>query len=216
MDTKLKNVISNLKESYKDYFTPYVSKIAKENYPYKVLISTLLSLRTRDNVTEKATLALFKLASNPKEMAKLKIKEIENAIYPAGFYKRKANTIKEVSQLLINQYKGKVPNTMDELLKIKGVGRKTANLVLTEGFNKPGLCVDTHVHRISNRLGLIKTKTPFETEMALRKLLPQKYWKNFNTWLVAHGQNTCSPISPKCSICKLLKYCDQVNVKKHR
>ncbi len=216
MDERLKNIVRELKKSYNNYFTPFVTRVGSENYPFKVLISTLLSLRTKDKVTEQATKNLFSLAKTPEEMLMLDEQQIQEAIYPVGFYKRKAGTILSICRILIEKYNGNVPDSLDELLKIKGIGRKTANLVLTEGFNKPGLCVDTHVHRISNRLGIVKTKTPFETEMELRGLLPQKYWKDFNTWLVAHGQNTCTPISPKCSQCRLEPYCKKVNVKKHR
>ncbi len=213
---RIVRIMRELEESYKQYFEPIVTRIGKENYPFKVLISTVLSLRTKDKVTERATTNLFKLASTPKEMLKLSEEQIRKAIYPVGFYKRKAKVIKDICKDLIKKYHGRVPDSLDELLKLNGVGRKTANLVLTEGFNKPGLCVDTHVHRISNRLGLVTTKTPYETEMSLRKILPRKFWKLYNSYLVAHGQNTCTPISPKCSQCRLYNYCEKFGVTKHR
>jgi len=149
-------------------------------------------------------------------MAKLSTEEIQKLIYPVGFYKRKAQEIKEISEMLIEKYNGKVPNSLDELLKIKGVGRKTANLVITEAFDQYGICVDTHVHRISNRLGWVKTKTPEQTEMALRKVLPKRYWKTINPILVTFGQNICKPVSPLCSSCPIVSYCPKIGVKKFR
>jgi len=216
MDARLKKIIAGLEESYKDYFEPFVTKVGKENYPYKVLISTLISLRTKDAVTAIAAEKLFLLADSPQKMIKLSAEQIKKAIYPAGFYKRKAQTIIDASKTLIEKYDGQVPDDLDKLLEIKGVGRKTANLVVSEGFNMPGLCVDTHVHRISNRLGLVKTKNAFGTEIALKGLLPLEYWKPFNMWLVAHGQNTCNPVSPKCSLCKISGECMKVSVIKSR
>jgi endonuclease-3 len=209
-------IIRLLEKHYKQYSEPIVTRIGKENHPFKVLISTILSLRTKDAVTAKATLNLFRLASTPSGMLGLSEEDIQKAIYPVGFYKTKARTIRHISSALLEQYGGEVPDELEELLKLRGVGRKTANLVLIEGFGKPGMCVDTHVHRISNRLGLVKTKTPYETEFALRELLPQKYWNRYNTLLVAHGQNTCTPISPKCSLCMLSPSCGKVGVEKHR
>jgi endonuclease-3 len=216
MNIKLRKIISGLKLSYENYFTPYVSRVSGEDFPYKVLISTLLSLRTKDAATEKATVQLFKKADNPKGMIMVPKEEIQKAIYGVGFYKKKTETILYVSRVLIEEYNGKVPDDFDVLLSIKGIGRKTANLVITEAFNKPGLCVDTHVHRISNRLGLVKTKNPYETEIALKALLPMEFWKPFNMWLVAHGQNTCHPVSPKCSLCNIGKECMKVGVVRSR
>ncbi|HAS17926.1 MAG TPA: endonuclease III, partial [Nitrospiraceae bacterium] len=150
------------------------------------------------------------------EMSELSVKEIERVIYPVGFYRTKARNIKEICHTLINDYDSKVPDEIDELLKLKGVGRKTANLVVTIGYDKDGICVDTHVHRISNRWGYIKTKTPEESEMALRKKLPRRYWKIYNDLLVTFGQNLCKPISPLCSQCNLTKFCNRIGVKKSR
>ena len=175
--------------------------------PYLVLICCILSLRTNDKTTIKATKNMLNLAKTPKEMIKVDADTLAKAIYPVGFYKNKANQIIELSNILVQKYNSKVPDEIDELIKFKGVGRKTANLVLTKGFNKPAICVDTHVHRISNRLGLVETKTPDETEMELRKILPKKYWIDFNTLLVTHGQNICKPQNPNCSSCSISKFC---------
>ena len=176
------------------------------------MISTILSLRTKDEVTNTASVKLFGQARTPEEMLALSAGEIEKLIYPAGFYKTKARTILGICQALLERYGGKVPDDLDELLKLKGVGRKTANLVITLGFRKQGICVDTHVHRISNRLGLVKTKTPDQTEFALRKILPKRYWINYNDLLVSYGQNLCRPISPYCSRCTIRKVCKRVGV----
>ena len=180
------------------------------------MISTVLSLRTKDETTAAASRKLFKLADNPSDMLKLSEKEIIKAIYPVGFYKTKAKNIKSICRDLISKYDSKVPDDIDELLMLNGVGRKTANLVVTLGYNKPGVCVDTHVHRISNRLGYIKTKTPDKTETALRKKLPEKYWIDYNSLLVSFGQHLCRPISPFCSRCPVIKFCDRVGVLKSR
>lgn len=196
---------------------PIVTLVAEStNDPFRVLISTVLSLRTKDETTAVASRKLFKLADNPSDMLKLSEKEIIKAIYPVGFYKTKAKNIKSICRDLISKYDSKVPDDIDELLKLKGVGRKTANLVVTLGYNKPGVCVDTHVHRISNRLGYIKTKTPDKTETALRRKLPEKYWIDYNSLLVSFGQHLCRPISPFCSRCPVIKFCDRVGVLKSR
>jgi endonuclease III len=209
-------LIDALESEFSSHPEPYISQVRRENFPYKVLIGTLISLRTKDRVTEAATSRLFELAKSPEAMLLLSEDEIQKAIYPAGFYRTKARTIREVSKKLIDLHNGKVPDTLEALIALKGVGRKTANLVLTEGFGKLGLCVDTHVHRISNRLGLVSTKDVHKTEFALRKLLPSKYWRLYTLYLVAHGQNICTPISPKCSICPLSSHCRRIGVKKHR
>ncbi len=214
---RIEKIVETLKTSLKKYGDPVVTKVAKEKRsPYRVLISTLLSLRTKDETTLKASERLFRIADTPEKMLKLSKEEIEKLIYPVGFYHRKAEQILKISKILIEKYNGKVPDDLHKLLKLPGVGRKTANLVLNEGFGKLGICVDTHVHRISNRLGIVKTKTPEQTEFALRKILPEKYWIIFNTLLVTLGQNICTPISPKCSICPIEQYCPKVGVTKHR
>ena len=178
--------------------------------PYIVLIACILSLRTNDRTTYPATLRMLKLAKTPQEMMKVNVGDLEKAIYPVGFYKNKAGQIIELSKILVEKYDGKVPCNIDELCKFKGVGRKTANLVLSEGFNKPAICVDVHVHRIFNRLGYVKTKNPEETEFALREKLPKKYWIPINSLMVTHGQNVCKPINPKCSECPIEKYCHKL------
>ncbi len=209
-------IITILKRENKKYIEPIVTTVSKSKSPFKVLISCLLSLRTKDKVTAEASNRLFKLASNPQQMLNISTKDIEKTIYPVGFYKTKSKRIKEICKTLLNNYGCTVPDEIDELLKLKGVGRKTANLVVTLGYGKLGICVDTHVHRISNRLGLVKTKTPEQTEYSLRKKLPRKYWIIYNDLLVAHGQNICKPISPWCSKCKIFKYCKRIGVQKFR
>ena len=192
---------------------PIVTLVAETSKdPFKVLISTVLSLRTKDETTAEATRRLFNLADNPADMLKLSEKEIIKAIYPVGFYKTKAKNIKSICSDLILKYGSKVPDEIDELLKLNGVGRKTANLVVTLGYDKAGICVDTHVHRISNRFGYIKTKTPNETEAVLRKKLPREHWIDYNSLLVSFGQHLCRPISPKCSQCPVIKFCDRIGV----
>lgn len=183
-----------------------------ENFhdPYLVLISCILSLRTNDNTTYPATLRMLKLGKTPKDFASCDIKKLEKAIYPVGFYANKAKQIIELSKELVEKYNSKVPDTIEELCKFNGVGRKTANLTVAKGFNKPAICVDVHVHRIFNRMGYIKTKTPEETEFALREKLPQKYWIDINTLLVTHGRNVCKPIKPMCDKCPIKKYCNKI------
>ena len=179
--------------------------------PYLVLIACILSLRTNDNTTYPATLRMLKLGKTPKDFASCDVKKLEKAIYPVGFYANKAKQIVELSKELVEKYDSKVPNSIDELCKFNGVGRKTANLTIAKGFNEPAICVDVHVHRIFNRLGYIKTKTPEETEFALREKLPQKYWIDINTLLVTHGRNVCKPIKPLCDKCPISDYCKKNN-----
>ena len=210
-------IVKILRKEVSDMRVPVGTEIArKTRNPFELLISTILSLRTKDDVTREASRRLFKRAGTPEKIAALADSEIEKLIYPVGFYHTKARRIKEVCRTLIDKYNGEVPDELDELLQFRGVGRKTANLVITLGFGKNGVCVDTHVHRICNRLGYVKTKTPDQTEMALRKKLPKKYWIEFNDLLVMWGQNICRPISPLCSICQICTYCQQVGVKQHR
>jgi endonuclease-3 len=197
---------------------PVLGVVAKQSdrNPFLILISCLLSLRTKDKTTREASDRLFAMARNPASMLKLPLKKIERAIYPVGFYRTKAKSIHQICRRLIETYEGTVPDSIDELVTLPGVGRKTANLVVTVGFQKPGICVDVHVHRISNRWGYIKTKTPEESEQALRRKLPKQYWITYNDLLVPYGQNLCLPISPWCSTCKLADLCDRVGVKKSR
>ena len=177
-----------------------------------MLIACLLSLRTQDTTTGPAAARLFALADTPQAVVRLPVQRIERAIYPVGFYRTKARVVVEVCRDLLDRFGGKVPDEIDALLTLKGVGRKTANLVVTLGFDKPGICVDTHVHRISNRLGYVRTRTPDETETALRAKLPRRYWIGFNDLLVTFGRNVCAPVSPKCSVCPVRALCPRVGV----
>ncbi|WP_297887532.1 endonuclease III [Sulfurihydrogenibium sp.] len=208
------NVLKILKEESKNWNAPVVAFMGRtQNNPYKVLIATILSLRTKDQITAVVVDRLFKVADSPDKMVELSEEEIQKLIYPVGFYKNKAKTIKEVSQTILDKYKGKVPDTLEELLSFKGVGRKTANLVLSEGYSKPAICVDIHVHRISNRLGVVKTKNPEETEFQLMEKVPKKYWRDINWVLVAFGQTVCKPVRPLCDKCPVKNFCENGNIK---
>jgi endonuclease-3 len=180
--------------------------------PFTVLISCILSLRTQDKTTNAASERLFAIASTPETMLATPAKVIEKAIYPVSFYRVKTKSILAISEQLLTRFGGRVPSNLNDLLELPGVGRKTANIVVTLGFRKPGIPVDTHVHRISNRLGYVRTKTPDDTEMALRRKLPPRYWVIFNDLLVTYGQNLCKPISPFCSRCKIARYCKRIGV----
>lgn len=206
--------IQRLRKAAAGFTSPSVSQIAylNANRPFRVLISCLLSLRTKDEVTFPASKRLFDLAPDVHALSKLTPQEIEKIIYPVGFYRNKARQIPEICQKLLSDYHGEVPSDLEKLLEFKGVGRKTANLVRTLGHGKDGICVDTHVHRISNRLGYVKTKTPDETEFTLREVLPKKYWIEYNDLLVTWGQNVCKPVSPLCSVCVLQKECPKIGV----
>lgn len=218
MDTPtIEKVIAILRKEVRKYNAPIVTLVAQTHHdPFRVLIATVLSLRTKDQVTANACKKLFVVADTPQAMRKLSTEKIEALIYPVGFYRIKAKNIKKICQKLLEEYHGRVPDDLDELLKFPNVGRKTANLVLTEGYNIPAMCVDVHVNRISNRLGYVKTKTPHETEMALRKKLPLEYWNDYNYLLVAHGQHICVPISPFCSKCPVRIYCERKGVARSR
>lgn len=210
-------VIATLRDEYQNWQTPAVTIVAQCNgSPFKVLISCIISLRTKDEVTALASARLFARAQTPETMAALSVDEVSQFIYPAGFYRTKAQQIASLSRRLLEEYNGAVPDSIDELLTFKGVGRKTANLVMTLGFGKPGICVDVHVHRICNRLGYVATKNPNDTEMILRSQLPSEYWIGINDLLVAFGQNHCRPVSPRCSNCKLFGMCDRIGVKAAR
>ena len=208
--------LKKLKKAVKKFRTPSVTVIAKKNDPFAVLVSCIISLRTRDEVTELASARLFNLAKLPAELLELSNAKIEKAIYPAAFYRNKTKSLKELCQVLVKEYSGKVPDKLEQLLKLKGVGRKTANLTLILGHNKPGICVDIHVHRISNRWGYVKTKSPDETEMVLREILPKRFWKGFNDLLVSFGQNLCKPVSPFCSSCPIEDQCPKIGVNRSR
>jgi endonuclease III len=184
--------------------------------PFRVLIACLLSLRTKDQTTEPAAERLFALADSPDGMLALAPREIEQAIFPVGFYRTKARVVQGVCRTLLDRFGGAVPSTIEELLTLHGVGRKTANLVVTVAFGKPGICVDTHVHRISNRLGYVRTRTPEQTEVALRARLPRRHWISYNDLLVTFGQNVCLPVSPRCSGCPVAALCPRVGVRRSR
>ncbi|HKZ16116.1 MAG TPA: endonuclease III [Geobacteraceae bacterium] len=214
---EIHEAIEILCEAVKKWKTPAVTIVSqREGNPFKVLISCILSLRTQDRTTGAASDRLFALADTPFKMVDLTPETIENAIYPVGFYRNKTAHILGICRTLNERYGGTVPDNIDELMKFKGVGRKTANLVVTLGFGKPGICVDTHVHRICNRWGYVSTRTPDETEFALRKKLPKKYWLIINDLLVTFGQNQCTPVSPKCSTCSIYHLCDRIGVGKSR
>lgn len=200
------NIIENLKFANQPR-SEFVKLMEEFKDPYLVLIGCILSLRTNDKTTYPATLRMLELAKTPEEMAKVSQEDLEKAIYPVGFSANKAKQIIELSKIIAEKMDSQVPDSIEELVKFNGVGRKTANLVLAKGFQIPAICVDVHVHRIFNRLGIIKTNTPEETEFELRKKLPVKHWLDINTLLVTHGQNVCKPINPKCSECPIEEYC---------
>ncbi|MDY7032219.1 MAG: endonuclease III [Thermodesulfobacteriota bacterium] len=206
-----------LEKNYETWNPPIVTFVSNRGAsPFQVLVSTLLSLRTKDEVTGEACRRLFAVARTPQEILALDEETLMQLIYPVGFYPTKTKRLREICRILIEEYNGQVPDTINELLKLPGVGRKTANLVLVEAYKRYAICVDTHVHRISNRIGYVQTKTPDDTEMALRKKLPLKYWRKYNELLVAFGQVVCRPISPFCSKCPVEKMCPKRGVEKTR
>jgi len=208
-DSYIHNIYKILIKEVKNYKVPIVDLIKiQTNDPAKILIATILSARTKDETTAQACKKLFKKVKKVQDLNKLTIKQIEQLIFPVGFYHNKAKFLKQLPIELKKQFNNKIPETIEELILLPGVGRKTANLVVTIGFQKPAMCVDVHVHRISNRLGYINTKTPFESEIALRKKMPVKYWEKYNSIIVAFGQNLCRPINPHCEVCPIQKYCD--------
>jgi endonuclease III len=202
-----------VEKSIKQWPVPVVGLLAEQGSdPFKILIACILSLRTRDQTTAEASERLFAISSDPYSMSEMDLKEIEMAIFPVGFFRTKARQIQAMSQKICDDFDGKTPDTIEDLLRLPGVGRKTANLVLTLGHKKPGICVDTHVHRICNRWGYVVTKTPEQTEQVLRETLPKKFWIPINGLLVSFGQNQCTPISPWCSSCSLSEVCKKVGV----
>ena len=208
-DKDIDIIVQKIKEA-KEPVSDFVKLMDSFSNPYLVLIACILSLRTNDKTTYPATLRMLELGKTPQEFSKCDEKVLEKAIYPVGFYANKAKQIIELSKEIVAKYNGQVPESIEELVKFKGVGRKTANLVVARGFNKPAICVDIHVHRIFNRMGYVKTKNPEETEFALRAKLPKKYWIDINTLIVTHGQNICKPQKPKCSECSIKDYCDKI------
>ena len=203
MIDKIVNSLKNANQKRSDF----VKLMENFKDPYLVLIGCVLSLRTNDKTTYPATLRMLELAKTPNRMKNVSVEDLKNAIYPVGFYENKAKQIIEFSRIIDEEFNGIVPNTIEDLIKFKGVGRKTANLVLAKGYGIPAICVDVHVHRIFNRLGYVKTKTPEETEFALREKLPQKYWLDINTLMVTHGQNVCKPLKPDCENCPISEFC---------
>jgi len=210
-------VLRGMRKALASEKLPSVSEIARQNHdPYRILVSTLISLRTRDEVTEAASERLFALAATVDELAELDLRRIERAIYPAGFYRTKARTLRDIARRLRDENGGRVPDSMDGLLALKGVGRKTAALVVSLGWGKPAICVDTHVHRIANRLGWVRTRTPDATEAALMRLVPRRWWIAVNEIWVGYGQRVCTPLSPRCSVCAMAADCARVGVVRTR
>ena len=214
MQINIDRIYKILQKEVKNFKILIVDEVEhSSNDVFKVLITTILSARTNDITTAKVVNKLFKEIKNLKDLEKASLKKIQNLIYPVGFYKNKAKHLKKLPIVLKKEFNNKIPETIDELIKLPGVGRKTANLVRVIAFKKLGICVDTHVHKIMNRIGYVKTKNPLQTEMALRKKLPKKYWLKINSILVAFGQNLCRPVNPKCNICPIYDYCKRIGVK---
>jgi len=214
MDKDIEFIINYLKEVWKDYESPLKSNIhLKGNDPFQILISTILSTRTKDEITYPTAKKLFEIYKNPEDFIKISTEELERLIYPIGFYKTKAKSIKKIAEIIIREYNNKVPDEFEELIKLPNVGRKVANLVLSVAYGKDVICVDTHVHRISNRIGLVRAKTPTETEFKLMEVVPRKYWREINYLMVGFGQVICKPTKPKCDVCRLKAICDYF--KKH-
>lgn len=214
---KIGAIIRRVQRTASTWNPTAVTRVAEEKHsPFRVLIACILSLRTQDRTTDAAAARLFALADTAEAMLRLTPGEIERTIYPVGFYRTKTRVILGICRDLLERFGGRVPDDIDALLTLKGVGRKTANLVVTIGYGKPGICVDTHVHRISNRLGYIRTKTPEQSETALRAKLPRQYWIGYNDLLVTFGQNVCTPLSPRCSACPVQALCRRVGVTRAR
>jgi endonuclease-3 len=207
-DKDIAAVMCILKKNRGRFVTPALTEIAKQTSdPFKVLVSCILSLRTKDATTARVSKELYKIADNPQSMAKLSTSKIAKTIMPVNFYKTKAKRIKQISKEITEKYNGKVPDDFDLLMKFKGVGRKTANIVMVYAFGKEGIPVDTHVHRVSNRLGWVSTKNPEKTEFGLCELVPRQYWMDINNLFVQFGQNICRPVGPKCNECPISRYC---------
>ena len=227
LSSEIDDILTKLALAKEEMADPLVTQLSKTNKdPFRILIATILSLRTKDETTYKASSDLFKIADTPEKILAVPVTELEKIIYPVGFYRRKSQVIREICERLITEYKGKVPDSLEKLLSFKGVGRKTANLVITMGFGKPGICVDVHVARITQRIGIVPTKGTKDkkiifhdadsVELILREILPSKWWISINDILVRWGQNICTPISPKCSNCVISSYCHKIGVKKSR
>lgn len=212
----IEKIMETLKSNYPTHNKTTLNRMRDKPNAFRILISCLLSLRTQDKNTEIASRKLFEVADTPEEILKLPIKKLEKLIYSSGYYKNKARTLKHVSEVILTDFSGKVPKTKEELMSIKGIGPKTANIVLAFAFGKNVLPIDTHCHRIPNRLGWVNTKNPVQTEIELGKILPERYWKDFNAIFVQFGKTICVPISPKCSTCPITKYCPKIGVGKRR
>ncbi len=202
-----------LKKEFAKNRVPVVDLIeAQTKDPFKILATTMLSARTKDQTTSAAAQRLFKIIEAADDLDKINLKELEKLIFPVGFYHEKAKNLKKWPAIINKRFRGAIPSTVEELIELPGVGRKTANLVVALGFNKPAVCVDVHVHRIFNRLGYLASRTPLETEMLLRRHLPVRYWTTFNSYFVSFGQHTCFPRNPRCDCCPVCRYCGRVNV----
>jgi len=213
----IQRVIRTLKAKAPVWSRTAIAQVEVEDHdPFRILIACLLSLRTKDETTGPAAARLFRLAATPEALLRLTPRQIERAIFPVGFYRTKARVLLGVCRDLMDRFGGTVPDDLEALLTLKGVGRKTANLVVTRGFRKPGICVDTHVHRIANRWGCVRTRSPEETEQALRARLPRRYWIEFNDLLVSFGQTICRPVSPYCSRCPIERLCPKLGVARSR
>ena len=216
-DDDIDIVLRLVKKACGQWPVPLLERLVQSGAdPFKILIACVLSLRTRDLTTEEASTRLFALAADSFSMATLSVKKIEKAIYPVGFYRTKAKQIGEISTQICHRFQGKVPDTIEDLVQLPGVGRKTANLVRTVGYGKSGICVDIHVHRICKRFGYVATKHPDDTEYVLRGKLPKKHWITLNRLLVSFGQYQCKPISPHCSSCLISRYCQRSGVSAFR
>lgn len=216
MKNNIEKVMTILKKVYPTHDKTTLNRMRNNPEAFKILISCLLSLRTQDKNTEIASKKLFEVADTPEKILKLPVEKLEKLIFSSGHYKKKARVLQHVSKIILKDFNGKVPNTKEELMSIKGIGPKTANIVLAFAFGKNVLPIDTHCHRIPNRLGWVQTKTPEKTEKELEKILPKKYWRDFNAIFVQFGKTICLPISPKCSECPIEKFCPKVGVEKHR
>lgn len=212
----LAQILTRVEKSLGQRTPPAMVKIGQKADPFRILVGCLISARTRDEVTEAACSRLFQRIKTPHGLLKLSSRQLEKVIYPVAFYRNKAKALKSLCTDLIERFEGRVPDTLEELLTLQGVGRKTANLTLILAFDGMGICVDTHVHRIANRWGYVDTETPDQTEDALRNKLPQKYWQRINELLVGFGQTVCKPISPLCSQCPVDQHCPRIEVGKHR
>lgn len=209
-------LLETLQETVRGMEATTLAQVERTRDPFRLLVACVISLRTKDQVTAQAASRLFAAAPDARALSELPEESIARLVYPAGFYRTKARQLRQLAQTLVEHFQGQVPASREELMSLPGVGRKTANLVVGLGFGIPAICVDTHVHRIANRLGLVRTRRPEETEKALEQVLPREWWVPINDLLVTFGQNTCTPVSPKCSTCPLVPKCPRVGVGRSR